>query len=433
MDNLVDSAQERQKQNEGEFKETIAEDEKENKDVRERDEKQYTEFVSNDCDWIDSLGNASEAVIGISPQKVKSPRKSSVDVLTGMDETKEEYNDDRWWLDKNADRVSFIDSIKINDDSADETNELKEIGSYLDTVLGDVKDDDAITPLYIPIPEKDNHHVLSVLYDGVMICELINKVEPNFIDLRSVNRPDAINPMPLSKKEIAENMQLVMSSLKSLGIELNEYTVDAWFDNELVAPKMIDIINQLADRNIKANVMNPSKHPELMRLAKNNEIETKEIDTMKGNEWVQRWVNNTLDRPVKDDIKTEDFNRDLFEVMSKLYPKFKPGCNNSNYDDNEDAACEYMVNFAKNNLKLNSNVNADDLKNNNRKVQELFASELFDEDSGLAQLNKNELREYQGFVKKDKHSPEEQTLSWINSMLPPDIRIRHLYRDLSDG
>ena len=77
-------------------------------------------------------------------------------------------------------------------------------------------------------------------------------------------------------------VQLVMSSLKSLGIELNEYTVDAWFDNELVGPKMIDIINQLADRNIKANVMNPSKHPELMRLAKNNEIETKEIDTMNG-------------------------------------------------------------------------------------------------------------------------------------------------------
>ena len=37
--------------------------------------------------------------------------KSSVVVLTGMDETKEEYND-IWWLDKNADGVSLIDSIK---------------------------------------------------------------------------------------------------------------------------------------------------------------------------------------------------------------------------------------------------------------------------------------------------------------------------------
>ena len=151
----------------------------------------------------------------------------------------------------------------------------------LDTVLGEVKDDDAITSFYILIPEKDNHHVLSVLYDGVMIYELINNVEPNFINLRSISRPDVINPMPLCKKRHCRKyMQLVMLSLKSLGIELNEYTVDAWFDHELVATKMIDIINQLADRNITENVTNPSKLPKLMRLAKNNEIETKEIASL---------------------------------------------------------------------------------------------------------------------------------------------------------
>ena len=106
----------------------------------------------------------------------------------------------------------------------------KRLVVILDTVLGEVKDDDAITPFCILIPEKDNHHVLSVLYDGVMIYELINNVEPNFINLRSISRPDVINPVPLCKKRNCRKyMQLLMLSLKSLGIELNEYTVDAWF------------------------------------------------------------------------------------------------------------------------------------------------------------------------------------------------------------
>ena len=161
---------------------------------------------------------------------------------------------------KNPDRVSFIESIKLNDDPADETNELKEIGSYLDIALGDVKDDDAI-------PGKDNRHVLSVLYDVVMICELINKLEPNFIDLRSVNRRDEINPMPSSEKEIAENMQSIMSGLKSL-LELNKYTVMHGLTLNELHYIIIDITNQLADRNVKANVTNPNKHLELMRLAK---------------------------------------------------------------------------------------------------------------------------------------------------------------------
>ena len=64
---------------------------------------------------------------------------------------------------------------------------------------GDVTDDDAITQLHIPTPEKDNHHVLSVLYDVVMSGELINKLKQIFIDLTSVKRRDAINPMPSSE------------------------------------------------------------------------------------------------------------------------------------------------------------------------------------------------------------------------------------------
>lgn len=100
------------------------------------------------------------------------------------------------------------------------------IGEFLNYIIP--KSDDLKQPinlqiLYIPIlNEKD---IIIRLFDGLLFCILINLIESNFNDMRAINQPKLNNLKPLSTNLIVENMRIVLSSIKSLNINMPCYNI----------------------------------------------------------------------------------------------------------------------------------------------------------------------------------------------------------------
>jgi len=61
-----------------------------------------------------------------------------------------------------------------------------------------------------------------------------------------------------------------------------------------------------------------------------------------------------------------------------------------------------------------------------------LAARVFDLNNGLAQLSNEEKNKYKSFWTDDNPN-DDAYLPWLNSQLPPHLRIGNLYRDLSDG
>ena len=313
--------------------------------------------------------------------------------------------------------------------------ELFEAVMYMDRMLyidGDEKDDDdndVITTLYFPIPEvfKDNqpnkHNIIATLYDGVALCKLINKIKPDFIDERVVHSPNAFNPFPISDAQVRDNMQLVISCAQSMGIQLKSYDLDEWLDHTNWAQYVIDLINALSTTYLNKRI-GIHKSKELVRLVKNNE-DPEEVRKLSGQQWLQRWINYGNSKPVLEEIPAENYNNELFTAMKLSNDEIEE------FSSNPENAATAMIGKHKD----ITNIKADDLCNNNRKIQDLFAADLFENQSGLDKLSDQEKSEYKSLLRSGSKTKSDMDTftTWINTALAPDITVINLLKDLSSG
>ena len=183
--------------------------------------------------------------------------------------------------------------------------------------------------------------------------------------------------------------------------------------------------------------------PELRNLGEFKNDES--IKSVSSNDWINRWLNfhngvNNLNANIKD----EDFGNALFETLKKIDRKFKNNCKIDSYDDNPNDACQEMINFAKNKLKINVNININDFIENNRLLMDLFAAQVFKVKHGLPKLTEKEKKEYEKQLYGDNsnsnnnndnysYDSDKGVLSWINALVPPNFRVNNLIRDMSDG
>ena len=289
--------------------------------------------------------------------------------------------------------------------------------------------EDPIVPLYAPLPKKDNHHILSTFYDGFGLCQLMNSIKPGYIDMRAVNKPDPIDPKPLTDKEVEENINLVLSSARGLGINLSKglSSKKDWLNPNKNAAMLTDLINKLHDQKIN-EMVNPENDSTLLRLAKDNE-EKDDVDKIAGSTWLKRWMNNANGNGLDDEIK--DPNDGLYKTLNKVTNGDFKNTDNE-FDNNPDKNSKSMVNYGTNKLGIQTEYENNDIGRGNTMVDELFAAEVYNKKSGLKPLTKDELKKFGVYLKKDT-GVESSFETWINSLLPAQFQIANLYRELSDG
>ena len=412
---------------------------------KQDDRKQMADMKDNDNDWRDAIFNTASHVTGLNePEPEPEPEQKSkpeyaeakqAEPVKQQEKVKREavYDDEQkeWWLDKDAKRRAHVDKIKV---TGDQQEDIKEIAAYCDRVLYHPNTDDmgVATDLYFPIPEQDEHHIMSTFYDGTMLCDLINRIDPDYVDKRVINYPDPFDPYPLSDKAVLENTSLLLSAARSIGVEMTTYDPEDWMDPSKHTSMLIELVNGLAEKLLTKR-FNPQTRPELCRLIKSGE-DPLDVEQMTGEQWLSRWMNKSCGKGLTDEIDSKNWNSSTYTTMKSVSPIFNNASPVKNYNDDPSKASMSMITHVTNKLDRGTTVRPSDLQNGKfLKVHKYFSAEAYYTKSGLAALNSQEQAKYKKYLTKTKKSDEDTFINWINAMMPAHLHVNVLTRDLSDG
>eukprot|EP00486_Rosalina_sp_Unknown_P012863 CAMPEP_0201578218 /NCGR_PEP_ID=MMETSP0190_2-20130828/24999_1 /ASSEMBLY_ACC=CAM_ASM_000263 /TAXON_ID=37353 /ORGANISM="Rosalina sp." /LENGTH=1479 /DNA_ID=CAMNT_0048011165 /DNA_START=92 /DNA_END=4531 /DNA_ORIENTATION=+ len=402
----------------------------------------FKEFQENGEDWRDAIFNTASHVTGLNepepapakPERVYAEAKEKEPVKQKTKVKREAVYDDEqkeWWLDKDPKRRAFIDTIKAD---SEQQKQILEVSAYCDRVLYHPNTDDmgVATDLYFPIPAQDQHHILSVFYDGTMLCDLINRIDPDYVDKRVINYPDPFEPYPLTDKAVIENASLMLSAAKAIGVEMTSYDVEDWMDPSKHTGMLIELTDGLADKLLTKR-FNPQERPELCRLIKSGE-DPLDVEQITGQQWLSRWMNQQSGKGLTDEVELTQWNSYTYSTMKSVSPIFNNAAPVDSYKDDPSKASMSMITHVTNKLDRGTTVRPSDLTNTSfTKVHRYFTAEAYYTKSGLAALNSSEEAKYKKYLKKAKKSDEDTFINWINAMLPAHLHVNTLTRDLSDG
>merc|ERR1719295_1223653 len=123
---------------------------------------------------------------------------------------------------------------------------------------------------------------------------------------------------------------------------------------------------------------------------------------------------------------------DLYQTLAKINPDDFGDAPQINNNVMNKAAAEAMLNYVEQNMGIVHHLEVDDLMEGNPKLEWLLAARVFDLQNGLSDLSGDEEKKYRAFWVDENHD-DDAYLPWLNSQLPPHLKIGNLYRDLSDG
>jgi len=138
----------------------------------------------------------------------------------------------------------------------------------------------------------------------------------------------------------------------------------------------------------------------------------------------------TLGRKTNTDIG--NMGVDIYNVVRKIDYRFATASPQLNNGVMNKAAADKLLDFIENTMGIKHNLLPEDLINGNFKLEELLAARIFDLKNGITKLDQDEKNKYKSFWVDDNPN-DDAYLPWLNSQLPPHLRIGNLYRDLSDG
>eukprot|EP01084_Bolivina_argentea_P105525 188962_1 len=364
---------------------------------------------------IDSIYTHDQIVINDNCDDIKENYKQNI-----------ECKMQNLWLNKDENRNDVVDKLIIDEQ---QFLELYESVTYLDRLLYSTDNDfDEITNLYFPICNKlKKHNIILPIFDGVMLCKLINKISRDYIDERVVCIPNTSAPFPINDIEIRDNMQLVICSAQSMGIHLLSYDLNDWLQPNNWVTYSIHLIKSLSTKYLNKRIT-IHKHNQLIRLLSPTELieDPDKIRKLSAQQWLQRWINYLNSKPVLQEISDDNYINELF-IALKLNNKII--CDIEKFSLNPEIAADSIIKKYGN----ITNIKSIDLCSGCIRLQYLFAADLFENESGLNELSDEEKYKYKSFWKRRKKK-EESVITWINNVLSPDrIIINNLANDLCSG
>ena len=225
---------------------------------------------------------------------------------------------------------------------------------------------------------------------------------------------------------------MLLSSCKAMALQLPSYAPNAWVNTKEHGPLLIAVLEQLAKERLK-NYVSMEKHPEIIRLLTRDELGD-DPEAVRHNlnpsEVLKRWLNMTQEKPKDADIG--NMGVDLYNTLKKVDKGFGGNAPQINNNVMNKAAAEAMLEYVEKEMGIAHHLEVDDLINGNPKLEELLAARVFDLKNGLAELSEDDNKKYRAFWTDENHE-DDAYFSWLNSQLPPHLKVGNLYRDLSDG
>jgi hypothetical protein len=273
------------------------------------------------------------------------------------------------------------------------------------------------------INSKEKGSLFASVQSGVLLCHLINEIEPNTIPVKMINYGKNIN---VWKKN--ENLNLAINSAPGLGIKTIGVGPEVIRDNSI--PIILGLMWQLI-RKLATAKIDLKKTPGLVHLLKDGET-MEMLLLLSPEELLLRWINFHLENnPAYDGKPIKNYGTDLNDgsayiaLINQIQPKeLTPQFNMNLYKADSDARRKEVVNMAKR-LDLEEYIEIEDMEDNDTKTNMIFCSMLFNEYPALAEAEE--------FVDPDGF--EEKTYkNWINSLGLENVKtMMYFYPPLSNG
>ena len=334
---------------------------------------------------------------------------------------------------KNGKKIVRVENRRDSSGLAFTTFSEEERAAYV-KLINETLADDEVCKKYLPI-NPDSNDIFDRLKNGVILCKLINKIQENTIDDRVINTKDNMNVF-----QQAENINMALSSAKSLGITTVGLNKDVFFEASKNPSMVLGLMWQIA-KQIMLQKINLKNFPELVRLLNPGE-QLSDLLKLSPEQLLLRWFNYHLKQAGYDKPIT-NFSKDItdsekYTILLNQLNKNKCDKSALNEEDLNKRAAK-VLNDAKK-LGASSYISPKDIVNGNSKLNTLFVAALFNACPGLDPPTEEEKFDAAKLLDDDAEGAREERAfrMWINSLNLQDenlenIYINNLYEESKNG
>jgi len=286
---------------------------------------------------------------------------------------------------------------------------------------------------YLPI-DPEGLALAESIKDGVILAKFINKCVADTIDERALNKRKADNK-DLSLFKINENLNLVISSAKSIGVQTVNLGCTELLNGKDFPHIILGLVWQLVKIQL-LNSINLKSNPLLIRLLEEGE-ELADLLKLPPDQLLLRWMNYHLKRSGTDK-RVANWSGDVKDsvaytiVLNQIAPGVcdKAALNNNNMDTR---AGMVIKNAEK--LGVPPFIKPKDISSGNARLNLAFAAQIFNTNPGLEPLTEEEKAELAGMMNDDVGDSREERAfrMWMNTLGIPDLYINGLFEDCKDG
>lgn len=281
----------------------------------------------------------------------------------------------------------------------------------------------------LPI-NPDSDDLFSAVDNGIILCKLVNIVQPGTVDERVLNKKKT-----MSVFHVKENINLALASIRSIGCKVVS------IDDELIMKRSENVILGLLWQIIRIILfkdINIKHIPELFRLLdEEKEEEINDLLALPIEDLLIRWLNYHL-KKAGSDKKVDKIGKQLSDsiVYATVLHQLDKDCIDLNEVKNEtdEKKRARMVLDGAIKLGVNPLIGPNDIVTGNTKLNTIFTADIFNHKHGLEPLT-TEQYEAAALLDDDiEGSKEERSFRmWMNSLSISEVSVNNLYEEARDG
>ncbi|KAF2077115.1 hypothetical protein CYY_001562 [Polysphondylium violaceum] len=283
-------------------------------------------------------------------------------------------------------------------------------------------------------PINYEKHISYSLYDGTLLCKLVNYAKEGTIDER------VMNIVPANQIEVDQNLNLVTNSARAIGCILSPNISPQVLKTD--PAEMIKVLYELVKVSVVSKI-NINRYPNLLVLKDSNE-DMKHFVAQSANQILFRWACYHLDiKKSKQTLEQLLFNPNNIIKILQILDKdvaFNPEQENGGSDENstESKQIDWILKVSVDNFKIFPWISMESILNKNNKLIYLYISSIFQSDKGIGidQPVSNSVETIKAveevLIDVEGTREERAFCMWMNSLnIKPYVN--NLQQDLQDG
>lgn len=308
----------------------------------------------------------------------------------------------------------------------------EEMSAFAEHISHVLQADEELDYLF-PINSEDDE-LARKINDGVLLAKFINVCVPSTIDERALNKRTA--GKPLSVFQINENLNVVISAAKSIGVQVINIGCNELLHGEKSPHIVLGLLWQLVKMNLLTAIS--LKHNPLLLNLLNDDEDIETLMKMSADQLLLRWLNHHLHNAGRGDLVVTNFGSDLHDsvVYAVLLNQLSRGQKDLSVLEQPSKVARAATIIANaDDMGVKAFLKPRDISSGNSKLNLAFCAAIFNEIHGLEELDEEELVQLIGLMEDDTEGSREERAfrMWINSMAIDGVYINSLYDDLGHG